>query len=756
MASSKKVPPALSALLGTNALDVLFNQTHDALCVFDLEGRFLEVNQALVDKLGYSRAELLGMGYLPTLEDENSAFVQEQFGRAVAGETVHYSVTGVRKDGTKTRSDVTTAPLLENGVPVAIIGIARDIDELELAKQRRVEIATILDETLRSISDGLYLLDNEWRFVFVNPRGEEIARSTQAEMLGRTLWEAFPLMVGSEFGIGYRRARSENVKVVIRDRYEPYGVTVEATAFPSESVLAIYVRDVTEEDRIATHLAENEERLRSQAALLDSARDAIILRGLDHVIHYWNRAASDLYGWSIDEVLGTSIRSLLYPDPSAFDAAIEHLMRAGEWFGDIEQTVRDGSNIVVEARWSLVYDDAGQPKSILAVNTDVTQRRRQEEVALRTQRMESLGTLAGGIAHDLNNVLTPLLMSVQMLAADEADPDRRKTLAVIEASAKRGADMMRQVLTFARGVDGRRIPVSSGRLFTDLEAFCREALPATIRVTVTLPDDAWDAVGDPTQLLQVLVNLVTNAKDAMPVGGELRIWARNVEVTAPFDLRLPGSGHYLCVHVEDSGTGMAPEVVAKVFEPFFTTKRIGAGTGLGLATSMSIVSSHGGTIQAYSEQGHGSRFDVYLPASALVYAGEALATAPRAEQPRGNGQLVLIVDDEPEIRHVARMALESYGYRTAVAGNGAEALSYLDTFPGATDLVFTDITMPVMDGRTMVSIINEIYPGLPVLLTSGLSVVVPDPANSTGLREFISKPYTADVLRGAVAGMLAL
>lgn len=755
MARSKKHPPALAAFLGTNALDVLFNQAHDSICIFDLEGRFLEVNQTLVEKLGYSRDELLTMGFLPTVEDENSAFVAERFARAVGGETVHYSVTGVRKDGTKTRSDVTTAPLLQDGVPIAIIGVARDTDELETAHEERDAASKILNETLQSISEGLFLLDNDWRFVYVNSRGEEIAQRTQAELIGQSIWEAFPLMIGSEFGIGYRRARAENIKVVTRDRYEPYDVVLEATAYPTETVLAIYVRDVTEEERVAAHLAENDARLAAQAALLDSARDAIIVRGLDHVITYWNRAATDLYGWSAEEARGMSIREMMYPDPASFDKAVENLMLTGEWFGDIEQTARDGHTLIVEARWSLLRDDGGKPVSVLAVNTDVTQRRRQEEVILRTQRMESLGTLAGGIAHDLNNVLTPLLMSAQMLAAGETDPDKLKTLSVIETSAKRGADMMRQVLAFARGVEGRRIHVNTARLFSDLDAFCREALPATIRVKVDLPTNAWDSIGDPTQLLQVFVNLVTNAKDAMPRGGNLRVWARNVEVTAPFDLRLPGAGHYLCVHVEDSGSGMTPEVASKIFEPFFTTKGIGAGTGLGLATSMSIVSSHGGSMQVYTELGQGSRFDVYLPAPAPV--NPIVEGEPRRQEevPRGTGQLVLIVDDEPEIRHVARIALESYGYRTAVAGNGSEALSYLETFPGEAVLVFSDVTMPMMDGLTMVGIIDQLYPGLPVLLTSGLSVTLPDMDNSTGAREFIAKPYTAESLRSSVSGMLA-
>ena len=645
MAISKKVLPALSALVGTNALDVLFNQTHDALCVLGLDGRFLEVNLALIDKLGYSRTELLSMHFLSTVDRETRDHVAEEFANAVGGETVHLSVICLRKDGTTTHSELTTAPVFEAGVPVAIIALARDIDDPTIAQRER--------------------------------------------------------------------------------------------------------------DSTAALLAKKEARFAAQEALLESSRDAIVVRGLDNLVQVWNGAAEDIYGWTAEEAIGLSIRELLYPDPTIFDAAMADLLIAGEWFGDSELVCRDGSTIIVEARWSLVYDVDGNPDSVLAVNSNVTQRRRQEEVVLRAQRMESLGNLAGGIAHDINNVLTPVLMLVQMLAADETDAAKQETLAVIESSAKRGADMMRQVLAFARGAEGRRVRVQCARLFADVEAFCREALPSTIRLRFDPPKNAWDVVGDPTQLLQVLVNLATNAKDAMPSGGELHVWARNVDVSSPFALRLPGPGHYLCIHVEDSGTGMPPDVVNKVFEPFFTTKGIGAGTGLGLATSISIVTSHGGSMQVQSKPGKGSRFDIYLAASASL--DQATSETPDNDQNRrsGTGQLVLIVDDEPEIRLVARTALESFGYRTVVAGNGSEALSYLETTGGAVDLVFSDITMPVMDGTIMVGIIDEKYPALPVLLTSGLTVVVPNRANSTGRREFIAKPYAADELRAMVARALS-
>ncbi len=742
----------IAALL-TEAQRALFYENRDAVYVLGLDGRFLEFNQALLDRLGYDRDELLALGFLPTVEGSDSDYVAGQFQRAAAGESVRYNATGARRDGSTFRADVSNTPLLHRGKVLAVLGVAHDIDDLESARDSRDSLEAEFEATLNAISDGLYFLDSNFVFTYVNPRGEEVSQRRKDQLLGKSIWDEFPLMLGSEFGIGYRRALAEQVKVVVRERYAPYNVTLEATVYPTTNGLAIYVRDVTEEEATHAVLAENALKIASQAALLDSARDAIIVRGLDNGIRYWNRSAANLYGWSADEVVGSSIRDLLYRKTDLFDAATAATIANGEWSGDIEQITRDGRVILADCRWSLVRDANGDAEAIFAVNTDVTIRRRHEETALRAQRMESLGTFAGGIAHDLNNVLTPLLMSAQLLAADETDEGKKASLAVIEASAKRGAAMMRQVLEFARGVDGRRIHIDMHRLIGDAEAFCREAMPKSISVSSFVPPDAWKAVGDPTQLLQVLVNLVANARDAMPHGGTLRLTVENVHVADAFSLRVPNPGRYVGFRVEDTGEGMPAEVLAHAFDPFYTTKGIGEGTGLGLATSASIVQSHGGSMQVYSEVGSGSRFDVLLPAAATPAESELDATPPAtAEPPLGTGQHVLIVDDEPDIRRAARIALEGHGYRVSVVSNGREALDYLAQFPGETQIILSDVAMPVMDGTALLAAVTQSHPQLPVLLTSGLSL---GPKEAGARRGFLTKPYSTDQLRSEIARLLA-
>ncbi len=430
--------------------------------------------------------------------------------------------------------------------------------------------------------------------------------------------------------------------------------------------LAGTVHDITE-------LKKAEDKLREQAALLDQAQDAILVRDLDHQIRYWNRGAQRMYGWTAAEAVGSSIKELLYGEPDEFMAATERVIANGEWKGEIRQLHKQGRKLIVEAHWTLVRDEQGQPKSILAINTDITEKRQLEQQFLRAQRMESIGTLAGGIAHDLNNVLSPILMSIGLLRLRESDAARLKVLATIETSAKRGADMVRQVLSFARGVTGQQMEVAIKPLLKEIEKMTGETFLKNIQVRCELPPDLWSALGDPTQLHQVFLNLCVNARDAMPDGGTLTIAARNEVLDENYaGMHLEAKpGPHIVVQVEDTGCGMPPEVIERIFEPFFTTKETGKGTGLGLSTAMAIVKSHGGFIRVYSEPGVGTRFCVHLPALRSAVA-EAPAPA-QGELPRGHGEQVLVVDDEEAVRQITRETLEAFGYRVMLACDGAEA-----------------------------------------------------------------------------------
>jgi two-component system sensor kinase len=501
---------------------------------------------------------------------------------------------------------------------------------------------------------------------------------------------------------------------------------------------------------------EAQKRIQEQAALLDKAQDAISVVDLEDRILYWNRSAERLYGWSAPEALGRKAGELLFRGGAPQQAeALAAACDKGEWIGEMQQVTRGGEKITVESRWTLVRDDAGLPKALLVVNTNVTEKKKIEAQFLRAQRMESIGTLAGGIAHDLNNVLAPILMAVDLFPR-LPEKERPNLLAAIRSGAERGAEMVRQILSFARGVEGQRINVQLKHLVRDLEKVLGSTLPKSIGVQTQLARNLWVVKGDATQLYQVLMNLCVNARDAMPQGGQLTIAAETKVLDETFarlhvDAR---PGRYAVLRVTDTGMGMPPEVLERIFDPFFTTKEVGKGTGLGLATVMGIVKGHGGFVHVTSEVGNGTQFAIYLPA-----AEEATPDQPRQSPQisrRGKGELVLVVDDEAPVRAVMTAVLEAHGYRVLTAKEGAEALALYAKHQAEVRLVITDMMMPGMDGAATIRALRQQDPALPVLATSGLTNATGKPADPrpAGANGFLQKPYTATDLVEAVAAAL--
>jgi PAS domain S-box-containing protein len=496
-----------------------------------------------------------------------------------------------------------------------------------------------------------------------------------------------------------------------------------------------------------------EQRLVQQAALLDKARDAILVRDLDHRVTYWNRGAERLYGWTSAEAMGGRVDELLRIDPETFREA-EHAVRLnGQWNGEIRHVAKGGEALTLDSSWTMVRDIDDQPTSILTVDTDVTERKQLEHHCLRAQRLENLGTLAGGIAHDLNNVLTPIMMSIELLTIDETNKDRLEVLATIRSSAMRGADMVKQVLSFARGVEGRRLEVQVAHLLRDVAKIADDTFLKSIEVCTVIPADLLTVSGDATQLHQVLLNLCVNARDAMPEGGSLTLSAENVIL----DEREAGSnpeakaGAYVIIRVEDNGTGMPQNIIDKIFYPFFTTKELGKGTGLGLSTSLGIVKSHGGFIRVSSEPGRGTTFKVYLPAQAESQPAGHVLEEP--ELPPGHGELILVVDDEPALRQVTRRTLEKFGYRVIAAPDGRAALAMYASQQDTIAAVLADMMMPAMDGSAIIHGLKRIRREVRIIAASGLSANGPL-ARAAGAKLFLSKPYTTQALLEALNRVL--
>lgn len=529
----------------------------------------------------------------------------------------------------------------------------------------------------------------------------------------------------------YRITRPDGTQRWIRDRAFPVR---DATG----EVLRIVgvAQDIT--DTKLTH-----DRLREQASLLDKAQDAILVRDLQNRVIYWNEGASRLYGWTAKEAVGRPIMDLLYRGPGQLQAATQNVMAHGEWSGELQHLTKEGKTVVVESRWTLVRDDAGIPRGIFSINTDVTEKRKLEQQFLRAQRLENIGTLASGIAHDLNNVLSPILMSIDLLKMACSDERSLSMLSTIDASARRGADMVRQILSFARGVEGRHESIDLRRIIHDIQHLVRETFPKSIQCECELAETRRPVMGDQTQIHQVLLNLCVNARDAMPAGGRLTISASEVMVDEPTAAAHGGKkpGPHVLIEVSDTGTGMSHEVVDKIFDPFFTTKEIGKGTGLGLSTVLSIVKSHGGMLDVRSTPGAGTTFAIFLPAEQSSETSDEKKSLDTA--PHGNGELILVVDDEQAVRTITQQTLEVFGYRTLLAADGAQALALYLEHKEEVAAVLLDQMMPVMSGEMTAQLLQRINPGVRIIACSGVTKAsTSEQLKALGISQVLSKPFT--------------
>ncbi len=499
-----------------------------------------------------------------------------------------------------------------------------------------------------------------------------------------------------------------------------------------------------------------EDRIRQQAALISTASDAIFVCDLNHRILFWNKGAERIYGWAVGEVLGRDLADILYDgDPAEINEGLRIVNETGVWLTEAKQKTREGRPIIIQRRWTLVRNEMDQPDYILMINTDITERKTAEEHLFRAQRMESIGTLAGGIAHDLNNILSPIMMAIDMLRLKATDEESMKWLKIMKENAERGAELVRQVLTFARGMSGDRIPVQLKHIIKDLVGVLTQTLPKSISVTYDVDPELWMISADPTQIHQILMNVCINARDAMPSGGSITIQATNVSIDENYARMNIDAvpGNYVLLQVNDTGTGMSPDVVQRIFDPFFTTKDIGEGTGLGLSTALTIIKSHGGFIHVYSEPGKGSMFSIHLPSAEASH--QSLPDAD-TNLPRGNGELIMVVDDEENIRNVAAATLETFGFRSMTAVDGTDALAVYSQHRTEIAAVVTDMAMPFMDGPSLIRALKKMNPHIKVIAVSGLfNERQTAELKNLGVDSRLEKPYTAETLLTTLRGLLA-
>ncbi|MBN8721592.1 MAG: PAS domain S-box protein [Acidobacteria bacterium] len=628
-------------------------------------------------------------------------------------------------------------------------------------------LATILDIA----EDAIISIDSNQKIILFNKGAEKIFGYKAEEILGQNLSLLLPKRFADSHPQQVKNFEKSNVVArTMAERREVVALRRDGSEFPADASISKYkvnsqyhfnviLRDISirkkTEEALRNAQLELERRLYEQTALLDFAPNAVFILDLEDKVMFWSKGAERIYGWTKEETIGKEFYKLVYATDLSHPLDVcNQVLTKGEWFGELTQYTKSGKKIIVESRRGLVRNTEAKPTAQLLVNTDITEKKALETQFLRSQRMESIGTLAGGIAHDLNNVLAPLIMGLEILSEDQHEPDKQELIQAMLEHSKRGADLVKQVLSFARGVAGERILINPKKLIEKIEKILIQTFPKNINIKIKIPNNLWAFKADETQLNQVLMNLCINARDAMLEGGDLSISISNVSTDEQYtkthlEAKL---GNFIVISVSDTGLGMTEEVANKIFEPFFTTKEIGKGTGLGLSTVLAIVKSHEGFISVYSEPSIGTTFQVYFPA--LTNQQDIRVSQTSLEIFSGQGELILLVDDEVLIRQVTKTTLEHNGYKVVTAKDGVEAIKFYQNNKEAVKLSIIDLIMPNLDGQKTANKIREINPQAKIIYASGFALKDKFDINFSDTI-FLHKPYTAAKLLETIATVLS-
>lgn len=624
-----------------------------------------------------------------------------------------------------------------------------------------IQVRNILDTAM----DGIISMNSRQEVILFNKAAEEIFGFRAEQVLGKPIEMLIPSRFRQnhhefveQFGRGAIQVRRMGVQRTVAalrasgDEF-PIEASISQTEIGGEKVYTVILRDVTD-------AMKYRQQIEQQSQMLDQVSDAVSVVALDGRITYWNQAATRLFGWTASEAIGRQSAELLYRgDREVYAQMLRETDVRQSWSGELTKATRSGESIIVEHRRSVLQDSDGKKTGYLCMDIDITGRKRRERAAHRSQRLESIGTLAGGIAHDLNNVLTPILMGSQLLASGRGEANRQGLLETMSASAKRGAELIKQLLAFAGGIRGERTPIQINEVLAETLKILEHTLTKSISIESEVDDNCPMVMGDATELVQVLMNLSINARDAMPSGGVLSLSTNAAQLDENASHLNPDAmpGKYILIKVTDTGTGMSGETLDRIFDPFFTTKDIGKGTGLGLATVQGIVKSHDGFINVYSELGRGTTFSVYLPAQTRNESEpEAVGRIGEDEAERmGRGRTILLVDDEVFIVQMTSAVLEAADYRVIPARDGAAAIALYAQHRDEISAVVLDMMMPGLDGLQTLDELRRINPDVAVIACSGLRTAQRESdVLERGARLFIPKPYTEDQLLRALDEVL--
>jgi PAS domain S-box-containing protein len=738
----------------------IFDSTFQFVGLLDTDGLVLEANHTALAAIDSSATAIIGQPFWTTPWWTHSPQLQIQLQQAITkaatGQLVRFEAQHFLADGRYITVDFSLSPIFDDtGQVIMLIPEGRDISDrknIELALQdSEARFRTLFT----AVPVGIFQADIQGNCLFANPKCLQLMGLSDQAARGQgwlnALHPSDRQQIFSEWDEAVKNQRDFTAE-------HRFITSTGQVNWCSSSAIAIYDQAGKVAGYLGTVMDINarkagEEKIREQAALLDIATDGIIVRNLESQIQFWNKGAASIYGWSAAEAIGQSTVQLFHPHVSdtTIETAWQKVLTTGSWQGELIKTTKHGNQVVIESHWTLVRDDDNNPCAVLSVDTDVTEKNLLEKQFLRTQRLESLGTLASGIAHDLNNVLTPIVGAAQLLphTLPNLDSRNQRLLQMMTDSAKRGSALVKQILTFARGMDGQRTALQIRHLLSEIVSVARQTFPKSIEIILDVnTNDLWLVLVDATQIHQVLMNLFVNARDAIIADGKIVATAENLVIDSANIhqyLQIP-VGSYVLITITDSGMGMDSKVLAKIFDPFFTTKE--TGTGLGLSTVSGIIKAHGGFVDVESKVNQGSCFKLYLPA---INSQETDEQTEKIESWDGHGSLVLVVDDELAVRQITKESLEAYNYRVLLASDGVEAIAKYVQDQADIDIVLLDMMMPNLDTPSIIRALQRINPSVPIIVMSGSDAATTQAMlDRQGARSFLTKPFTTAEMLQAI------
>lgn len=761
---TKRRQGELSLRASENRYKTLIEHTPFCVHEIDLDGRIESVNRAGMEMLEVdSEDQICGTEYLALVSADDIPRIEKLIQKAIEGEPSQFEFTCKGKQSLTVRSSL--IPIQDEvGSTIRLLGISENVTNRKRAEET-IRISTQLLEASQSIGKlGGWELDLETQNLYWTAETYRI-HDTSPDQFNPTV------DAGVSYFLPESRALITDALQAAMERGEGYDLELETLTTAGRKIdvrttCAVTMRDgrpskltgifqdITERKRVEVALRENQAQLQLAIQSANIGPWSLdLVTGEVYFSPEWKRQI----GYEDHELLNKYSEWVDHMHPEDREHILARLQSYKEdpsngYSVDFRFRHKDGSYRWIHTTALLLMDADGKPARMFGAHLDYTERKNAEEHLLRSQRMESLGTLAGGVAHDLNNALAPILIGVELLRMEY--PEAGDTVDLFEASAKRGADMVRQLLTFAKGTEGERVSVQVGHLIKEMHGLIRGTFPKSIQLQINSGPVLPSVLGDTTQLHRVLLNLCINARDAMPDGGTLFIDSRVKEISADDAEHIHDAqpGKYVVVEVRDTGEGMQPEILDRIMDPFFTTKGPHEGTGLGLSTVTGILKGHGGFLSVDSQLGGGSVFKVHLPAQDSP--DDTAGTSEPEQSLLGDGKVILFVDDEVDLRRVAALILQRKGFKPVTAVDGADGLIKALKHQAELQAVILDLHMPTMDGLEFARKLRQILPAIPILVSSGrMEPQVAEEFRSLSVHDFLDKPFTEGQLTGALKAM---